>query len=263
MSVPAASALALWGAAYTAGTAADDVLTAISGFGLTAGVRRDGPAPDGSSAASIPGPGEAPAGPAALLPLLRSGAPSLVLPRPGDVRGLPVPAGPATASALRAGAAVVLFEVGVTIVPIDGLWRIFAATGRPVNHELLPAREELDAAVRRATELFVTAELGVQAAAARQQVSDFVHQHSMPLPPGMPARAVALLDRCIQLEALLAVIGAHRTAAVNGHQLDQVAAVLGPLGDAARNGRAAAVNLAIAELLAARPRPDLIPDRSA
>jgi hypothetical protein len=255
LAVPAASALALWGAAHAAGAPSDDVLAAIRGFGVGVGVRRDGVVPDGSPAAALPGPGEAATGPAALLPLLRSAAPSLVLPRPGDVRGLPVPAGSATVAALRAGAAVVLVDAGLTIVPLDGQWRVFAAAGRPAPDELLLAREGLDEAVSRATEVFIRTDLGVQAETARDEVAEYMYDTAIQFPPGTRGRTVALLDRCVQLEALLAVISRHRTAAVNGHELDQVQAALGPLADAARAGRVAAINNAVRELLSAAVRP--------
>lgn len=269
MSVPAATALALWAAAHTAGASADELLAAIAGFGVTSGVRRANPAPSDPAAGTaavptpavrtaavrtpadaLPGPGEAPAGAAALLPLLRSARPSLVLPREGDVRGLPVPGGQPAAAAVRAGAAVVFFDAAVTIVPIDGSWRVFTAAGRPVTYDLLVAREELDAAVERATQVFVRSDLGIPTTRARQEIAEFIDGNSVRLPPGTPVKSAALLDRCVQLEALLTVIATHRTAAINGYQLDQVDAALAPLADAARHGRAAAVELAVGSLLA-------------
>ena len=105
--VHAATALALWGAAHAGGTASpDEVLSALAGCGPTAGVR----AADPTTAARtrLPGPGEASASAMALLQLFRTGGrPRLMLPVPGDVRGLP-PRSAALVPALDAGAAVVL-----------------------------------------------------------------------------------------------------------------------------------------------------------
>ncbi|MDQ6657112.1 MAG: hypothetical protein M3Z00_02555 [Actinomycetota bacterium] len=258
LSTAAATALALWGAAHSGGAAADDVLGAISGYGVTAGVRRDGPVPQGSPAAALPGPGEAPVGPAALLPVLRSSVPVLVLPRQGDVRGLPVagesgsPVPPVVAAALRAGAAVVLPEAELTIVPVDTQWRVFTGAGTPAVVDPGVAREELDAAVGRVTRLFVGADLGREAADARQAVSVQVAARTVVPPPGTPGRAVSLLDRCVQLEAILAVSDPERTAAVNSYQLNLAAGAHRTLLEVAGQARRAAVAMAVRALLGSK-----------
>ncbi len=258
LSTAAATALALWGAAHSGGASADDVLGAISGYGVTAGVRRDGPVPDGSPAAALPGPGEAPVGPAALLPVLRSSVPVLLLPRAGDVRGLPVPGessspvAPVVSAALRAGAAVVLPEAELTIVPVDTQWRVFAGAGTPAVADLAVAREELDGAVDRVTRVFVGADLGRDAADARQAVSAQVDARTVVPPPGTPARVVALLDRCVQLEAILAISDPQRTAAVNLYQLNLAAGAHRTLLEVACHARRAAVAMAVHALLDSR-----------
>lgn len=255
LSTAAATALALWAAAHTGGASADDVLGAISGYGVTAGVRRDGPVPDDSPAVAIPGPGEAPVGPAALLPVLRSSVPVLLLPREGDVRGLPAPAefggpvSPVVAAALRAGAAVVLPEAELTIVPVDRQWRVFAGAGTPDVADLAVAREELDRAVDRVTKLFVGAELGRDAADARRAVGAQVDALTVVAPPGTPARVVALLDRCVQLEAILTVGDCQRTAAVNVYQLNLADGALRALLAVAGQARLAAVAMGVQALL--------------
>jgi len=252
VSVPAATALTLWGAAHAGGAAADDVLAAVAGFGISAGVRRDGPAPEDSPAAALPGPGEAPVGAAMLLPLLRSDAPVLVLPRDGDVRGLPATGGAGSAlvvASLRAGAAVVLPHAAVTVVPMDGQWRVFAGSGTPDLVDPVVAREGLDHAVVRATEVFAGAELGTDTAAARAEVAAEIVARTVVPPPGTPARATALLDRCAQLEAILSVTARHRTAAVTVFQLDQVDEALLPLIDASRQARRAATAMTVHALL--------------
>lgn len=250
----AATALTLWGAAHAAGAAADDVLAGISGHGITPGVRRAGQFPNGSPAADVPGPGEPAAGPSALLPILRSDSPVLVLPRDGDVRGLPATGAgsPLTIAAVAAGAAVLLPGAGVTVVPVDGQWRLYPGTGTPEAPDPVATREELDAAVLRAAAIFAEAELGRDTAQARRSVAAAVQQLTVPLPPGIPARAAALLDRCVYLEAVLAAVERYDTAAASMFEFDQVADALTPLDDAARHARLAAVGMAVRSLVGSR-----------
>jgi len=255
--VSAATALTLWGAAHAAhaaGAAADDVLTGISGHGITASVRRAGQFPNGSLAADVPGPGEPAAGPSALLPILRSDSPVLVLPRDGDVRGLPATGAgsPLTIAAVAAGAAVLLPGADVTVVPVDGQWRLYPGIGTPEVPDPVGAREELDAAVLRATAAFARADLGRDTARARHCVTAGVQRLTVPLPPGIPARAAALLDRCVYLEAVLAAVARYDTAAVSVFEFGQVADAVTPLAEAARHARLAAVWMAVQSLVGSR-----------
>ena len=85
----AATTLALWAAAWQGGASADDVLSAIDDSGHRAGVRAA--TAEIADATGLPGPGWPSAGSAALLPVLREGGPAeLLLPYPGDLRGLPL-----------------------------------------------------------------------------------------------------------------------------------------------------------------------------
>lgn len=263
----AATALTVWAAAYRAGAAsADAVLSIARGFGLTAGVRRGAtepstPAPAGhenhwqttaSSApvqarellAELPGPGEAAAGAAELLPLLRAGRPALLLPRPGDVRGLPT--GPAGVAAVTAGAAVALPAVAATLIPGDGQWRVFPGSGTVPVPDAAAAREQLAAAVDRATALLTGAELGRDAAGARRDVAALQQQRAVPLPPGAAQRGADLLHRCCLVEAVVLTAASHGTGAVNLHQLRSADAALVPLAGAARDARLAAAELIVA-----------------
>lgn len=252
MSVPAATALALWGAAAAAGAPADDVITALQGHGVTAGVRRDGTVTSGPGAA-LPGPGEAPVGTAALLPLLRSEAPFLVLPREGDVRGLPPRPAALTAAALSTGAAVVLPVAGLTVVPVDGVWRVYDGAGILEHLDHVAVREQLDDAVVAATRIFTAADLGRQAADDRRRVADLVDELTVGAPPGTPTRATALLDRAAALEAILAVASGDRSAAVTAREWETVDRALVPLADAARRARQVAVQLTVRRLLPVPP----------
>lgn len=248
MSVPAATALALWGAAAAAGAPADDVITALQWHGVTAGVRRDGTVTSGPGAA-LPGPGDAPMGTAALLPLLRPEAPFLVLPREGDVRGLPPRPAALTAAALSARAAVVLPAAGLTVVPVDGVWRVYDGAGTVDHLDHVAVREQLDDAVVAATRIFTAADLGRQAGADRRRVATLVDDLTVEVPPGTPARAAALLDRAVQLEAILAVASGDRSAAVTAREWETVDRALAPLADAARRARQVAVQLTVRHLL--------------
>lgn len=266
MSVPAATALALWGAA-AGGAPADDVITALQWHGVTAGVRRDGTVTSGP-AAGLPGPGEAPVGTAALLPLLRPEAPFLVLPREGDVRGLPARPTALTVAALTARAAVVLPGAGLTVVPVDGVWRVYEGAGTVEHLDQVAVREHLDDAVVEATRIFTSADLGRQAGADRGRVAALVHELTVEVPPGTPARATALLDRAVHLEAILTVASGDRSAAVTAREWETVDRALAPLSDAARRARQLAVQLTVRHLrpvsaagssrperLSPRPRP--------
>src|SRR5690349_3936040 len=127
--VRAATTLALWAAAWQGGASPDDVLEAIGGADHRAGVRAA--TDEIARTTGLPGPGSPTAGSAALLPLLRNaGEAQLLLPYPGDLRGLPM-SGELTITALDAGAAVTLTAADLAIVPVNGHWRVF---GNPARH---------------------------------------------------------------------------------------------------------------------------------
>ena len=147
--VRAATTLALWAAAWQGGASPDDVLTAIDGADHRAGVRAA--TDEVAIMTGLPGPGSPTAGSAALLPLLRgAGEPQLLLPYPGDLRGLPT-SGDLTITALDAGAAVTLTDAALTVVPVNGHWRVFANATRHSADGLAEAHDRLDHEVARAT----------------------------------------------------------------------------------------------------------------
>jgi hypothetical protein len=264
--VRAATVLALWGAAFRTGTAApDEVLAEIAGTGRTAGVR----AADAVTAerTGLPGPGEAGTGTVALLDLLRRGGrPQLVLPVAGDVRGLP-PRSPALVPALDAGAAVVLAERQVVVIPDDGHWRVFpvdrpgapaepavaAPSGAPT---LFEAERDLDAAIRTATLQLTRLDVARDAEGVRDRIADEMRAGAVSVPRGSgPSHrhGSMLLAKVVSLEALLHVAGGHQTSAATRHQLASLDDALRPLASAVRFGRLAAVNELVDVLGAARP----------
>ncbi|MBM9466169.1 hypothetical protein [Nakamurella leprariae] len=244
-SVRAATTLALWGAAFQGGCNADDVLTALDGTGYRAGVRAA--SEEVAEATGLPGPGSSSAGSAALLPLLRPGPVELLMPTPGDLRGLPV-RGAVVLPALDAGAVVVLPGRGIGLVPVDGQWRAhFCPGGNPVP-SLRQAQWELTEAMELATAELTRLDVARSAPEVREQIRQLMLAEAVDCPPGTPAAASALLAKAISLQAVLAVADGHETSAVNNFELAAVDDALRPLGSAVRHGRRAAVGAAVAQL---------------
>ena len=182
-----------------------------------------------------------------LLPLLRDQRPELVLPRAGDLRGLPIDQPSLREAALSSGAAVALPERDVTIIAIDEQWRIWPGAVSQPPLDAPAVRDELDAAVARAATLFTRYDLGVDALDARRSVLEHQDRLTFPLPPGTPSRAAALMERAVTLEAILAVAGRDRSAAVTAVEGARVDAALAPLAAVARDARKVAVQLAVRE----------------
>lgn len=248
--VRAATTLALWTAAWQGGTSADDVLDAIDDPDHRAGARA---ATAGvADTTGLPGPGSASVGTAALLPLLRSGgAPELLLPRPGDLRGLP-PGGAAAVAGLDSGAAVRLPDSGLLLVPGAGQWRVFdgppGRVGGAVPLDIPVAHDVLDEAMKRATRLLTALDVARGSDQAREQVRQIMLREAVHTPPGTPAAAGNLLATSISLHALLTVAARQETAAVTSGQVARVDDALRPLSDAVAQARLAAVATAVRAL---------------
>lgn len=235
----AATTLALWAAASQGGDSPDDVLSAIDEAGHRAGVR----AANGEIAAAtgLPGPGWPSAGSAALLPVFRDGGlPELLLPYPGDLRGLPI-GGELTVAALDAEALVLLPAAGIALVPTDGQWRVFRCPTRHSALGLPEAHEMLDSAVRNATRSLTALDVARGSGSAREQVRQVMLAEAVNCPPGTPPAASALLATSISLHALLTVASSQDTAAVTSYEMAAVDDVLRPLAIAIRESRRAAV----------------------
>jgi hypothetical protein len=183
----------------------------------------------------------------------------LVLPVPGDPRGLPGP-GPFTSAALLAGEAVTATDFGmvpevrthtsgsgVTFETV--LWRVHplpgpAGVGRAAEAAPAEAEAELSAALAEATTQLTRLdvaqwrpELAGALAALRRPES------TATLPPGFDPRARRLFARASVLDQVLALAG--HTApggAINGYEAQQRDAALRPLTTACRRALVAACN---------------------
>lgn len=223
--LPAAALLAAWGAAALAGECSlDEAAAAVAA-----------PADPPHRVAGLPGEDGPVSLPYALGRLRGLGAAGLrlVLPRPGDVSGLPGPAG-FNRSALEAGAAVVAVGAGLALLPAGrAAWRAYAVADDARSWLTGPeADRALTAAVREAAEALAdldvarwdprVAALQAETAAAR-------------LPSGR-----ALAARAVRLLAVVEVALDGEGGAVSAAQLAARREALQAVADAARRAVEAA-----------------------
>lgn len=249
----ASATLVVWSAAWLHGHAApDDVLDALQVWGE----RQELTAADvaAAEATGLPLPPAERAAPLAeLMPLLRRlGAPlspALVLPTPGDVRGLDG-GGPFTAAALRAGEAALLPAHGVGLAPArldDGVlrWTAYRLTVPPaVDHTgITDAEQALTDAVRDSAGALAA----LQVARDRPDAHDALRERLRARPPvswpsGTPGRALRVLQRADEVDAILALADADDPGgALSASAAAQRAAALRPPAAAVRTARCAAV----------------------
>jgi hypothetical protein len=260
--------MVVWTSAWLHGAAAaDDVLDALQSWAESHEVT----AHDESTAEllGLPGPGEPGASPALLLAAARKFAVTggeLVLPVAGDLRGLrgdPVFA----AAALRAGEAAVLSaspddaeqgesgELGIVPERLpEGLvrWTVcrlpLAPAGDPVS--LGEAEHELSGAMRAAATALVEMDVARHRPGVRAEITALVEgQPRSPWPPGMPSRALRVLQRASEVAAILHVATSDEPGgAVSASAIRRRAEALRPLDHAVRTARRAAVAEAVRTL---------------
>jgi hypothetical protein len=254
VSCPSAT-LVVWTSAWLHGAAAaDDVLDALQIWAELHEVVADD---DGTATAlDLPGPDEMPAAPAMLLAALRrtqAGDGRLVLPVPGDTRGLGGN-GPLSATAVRAGQAMVLPEAGLGIVPrlvADQVirWTVFdhPEITPPEHIPLGEAEHALADAMREAASTLVVLDVARERPNVRKDIESVLAAQPAPLwPAGMPARSLRVLQRAAEVAAILEVAagdspgGAMSASATRGRE-----EALRPLRDAVRRARCAAVDEAV------------------
>lgn len=242
----AATTLALWCAAWQGGASVDTVLGVLHEIGLRAGVRAA--TTESARRSGLPGPGEASAGSAELLPVLaRGGAAALVTPVPGDLRGMP-PRGAVVGPALQAGAVVVLPDAGLGLVPLSGLWQVFECEGEHPALSVAEAIRVVDAAVSEATRLLRRADVAHDRGHPRGALRLAAEAQEVITPPGLESAVLVLLERAALLAAMLTVAAGHDTAAVTARQVQLVDAALAPLQVAVRQARRTAVAAGVASL---------------
>jgi hypothetical protein len=179
-----------------------------------------------------------------------------VLPVAGDVRGLPGPAGFRSA-ALEVGQAVAGSGLGIVPLLVDRspssapptvLWQAFATDPPPPDHlSVEDAQYELTTAIRESA----TALSAADVAGWMEDIADTLHDarragERLNLPPGFPARAVALLAQAERLQAVLDLAFADPTGgAVDRTGIAARSDVLRPLATAVRRARLAGYNAAV------------------
>ncbi|MFB9903856.1 hypothetical protein [Allokutzneria oryzae] len=254
MSVPSAT-MAVWASAWLHGSAAaDDVLDALAAWGeLQEVVAADEETADRTG---LPVDGERAAGMALWLAALRGlGADSaaLVLPVPGDVRGLGG-AGPLVRPAVERGEAAVFGRAGLAAVPedvADGVlrWTVFAVPGSPgADHTPIGEAEHgMTVAVREAAATLVSLDVARHRPNVRAEIAEFISSRPrLAWPPGMPPRSLRVLERAVEVEAILrAALGDGEGGAVSASAVRARGEALRPLADAVRGARCAAVAEAV------------------
>ncbi|MFC4003424.1 hypothetical protein ACFS2C_16625 [Prauserella oleivorans] len=254
MCCPSAT-LAVWSSAWLHGAAAsDNALDAL----LAWGEAHEVVAADRASADTfdLPVTGGFPAQPAQLLGALRRlGATDarLVLPVPGDVRGLGG-GGAFTDAALRAGEAVVFAGLGHGIVPraiAEGLvrWTVYPMVAETVPEYvgLAEAEHGLTDAIRDSAGALKALDVASERPGVRAELSARLRSRPAPdWPPGTPGRALRVLQRAEEVGAILALAHADEPGgALSASAATRRADALRPLADAVRTARCAAVNEAV------------------
>jgi hypothetical protein len=250
----------VWSSAWLSGAAAaDDVLDALADWAeLHEVVAADERL---ASTLEIPVRGEAGGSPAALLAALRrSGAVNaeLVMPVPGDVRGLGGASQFAT-EALRAGEAVVLNGIGngIGLVPErigEGIvrWTVFEIdrTTPTPNVPLGEAEHELTGAMRVAAGILLELGVAKQRAGVREELQARVAERTKSRwPEGMPQRALRVLQRAAEVAAILELAMEDEPGgALSASAALKRAEALRPLFHAVRTARTAAVAEAVRAL---------------
>jgi hypothetical protein len=268
--------MVVWTSAWLHGAAAaDDVLDALQSWAESHEVTAyDESTADELGVPALPDHGASPALLLAAARRLGATGGELILPVAGDLRGLRSHATFA-AAALHAGEAAVLTispeaaaEHGTTgdlgLVPervADGVIRWLAfrlpATATAEHTPLGEAEHELSGAMRAAATALVELDVARHRPGVREEISAVVEgQPRTPWPPGMPSRALRVLQRANEVAAILHVATSDDPGgAVSATAIRRRAEALRPLDHAVRTARKAAVAEAV-RTLSDSPRVD-------
>ena len=258
-SVPCPSAtLTVWASAWLHGSAAPDAV--IDGLHTWAGLH-EVVAADETTARQLdlPTPDAVPTSVVGLLAAARragAGAGQLLLPVPGDVRGLPSEGLLATA-ALGSGEVAMFIGAELAVVPnavADGVlrWTVFMAGPLPPAAEpaLVDAEHGLRGAVRQAATTLVELDVARHRPGVRAEIAETLeHRIRPPWPEGTPARALRVLEQADEVEAILRVADTDSLGgAVSASVAAARSAALRPLFTAVREARRSAVAEAVRAL---------------
>jgi hypothetical protein len=271
--VPCPSAIfTVWTSAWLAGAAApDDVLDALSPWAEAHDVQ----AADAATAelTALPRPGEPVSSIMFLLAALRRNSSSagatanpgrLVLPVPGDVRGLPGP-GAFSREATDAGEGALFADAGLGVVPhpvADGVlrWTVYPVPDPGPPPEFVPlgqAERDLREQVRQSASVLTSLGVARHRPGVREEIAAALRARPATLwPAGMPGQALRVLQHADEVEAILAAASVDEP----GGALSAAAAVarreaLRPIETAVRVARRAAVAAAVRVLAAGATRP--------
>ncbi len=252
--------MAVWTSAWLSGAAAaDDVLDALQDWAeLHEVVAAD---ENLAAALEIPVRGEPGGAPAAFLAALRRAGVEngrLVMPVPGDVRGLGGASMFAT-EALRAGESVILNNLGVVPERIGNAaeggivrWTVFevAHTAPPPVVPLGEAEHELTGAMRVAAGMLIELGVAKQRDGVREELQARVAERTKSSwPAGMPQRALRVLQRAAEVSAILELAMEDEPGgALSASAALKRAEALRPLFSAVRTARCAAVAEAVRAL---------------
>ncbi|MGD9527038.1 hypothetical protein [Pseudonocardia sp.] len=264
MSCPSAT-LTVWASAWLAGAAApDDVLDALAPWAAAHDVQ----AADADTGAltALPAPGEPVGSVTFLLAALRrlggsGSAARLVLPAPGDVRGLPGP-GMFSREATAAAEGVLFVDAGIGVVPTtvaDGVlrWTVYPVTdpGPPAGYVALSQAEtDLRDQVRRSASVLTALGVARHRPGVREEIAAALRARPQSLwPAGMPGRVLRVLQHADEVAAILAAAsGDDPGGALSASAATARRDALRPIDAAVRVARRAAVAEAV-RVLATSP----------
>ena len=254
--MPRASAtLTVWASAWLHGSAApDDVIDALHAWAQHHEVMAAGA--DAARLLDLPRPGEEPTSMVGLLGSLRRAGVEggrLLLPVPGDVRGLP-PDGSLTRAALSVSEVTLFGSSGPAVVPVPGTdgvlrWTVFApVTAPPAEQPLLSEAEHgLRGAVRQAATALVDLDVARHRPGVRAEIAETLGRRVRPpWPQGSPGRVLWVLEQADEVEAILrAAEGDEPGGALSASAAAARSSVLRPLFTAVREARRSAVGEAV------------------
>ncbi|WP_219418842.1 hypothetical protein, partial [Pseudonocardia nigra] len=225
--------------------------------------------PDSADATTLPAPGAPVSSVTFLLAALRratggrgaAGPARLVLPAPGDVRGLPGP-GVFSREATAAGEGVLFPDAGLGVVPTpiaDGVlrWTVYRVPepGPPPEFVALnQAERDLRDAVRQSTSVLTSLGVARHRPGVREEIAAALRARPTALwPAGMPAQALRVLQQADEVEAILAAASVDEPGgALSAPAATARREALRPIEMAVRVARRAAVAEAV-RVLAASP----------